>query len=62
MSAEIGKPTSRESVIMELMYSLSCFERKFAVVSEMFGARCFAREVETPRDESRDMCVLRTEP
>ena len=62
MSAEIGKPTSRESVIMELMYSLSCFERKFAVASEMFWARCFAREGETPRDESRDMCELRTEP
>ena len=41
---------------------MSCFDRKFAVASEMFWARCFAREVETPRDESRDMCVLRTEP
>ena len=62
MSAEIGKQTSREGVIMELMYSLSCLERKLAVAIEMFWARRFAREGETPRDESRDMCDLRTEP
>ena len=62
MSAEIGKPTSRESVIMELMYSLSCFERKLAVAIEMFWARYFAREGESPWNKSRDICELRTEP